>query len=87
MKASARLLPNELMTDEILFDADTPLGFRVRVTQPEWDIIATIKHPVLLGREFDVQQVLQDPDEVRRSFTIRLYLSFTEWNVLAGGFA
>ena len=60
-------LPNELMADEILFEADTPLGFRVRVTQPEWDLIATIKHPVLLGREYDVQKVLQDPDEIRRS--------------------
>ena len=55
------------MADEMLFEADTPLGFRVRVTQPEWNLIAIIKHPVLLGREYDVQQVLQDPDEIRRS--------------------
>ena len=60
-------MPSGLMTDEILFEADTPLGFRVRVTRPEWDLIVTIKHPALLGREYDVQKVLQDPDEARRS--------------------
>lgn len=57
------------MTDnsEILFEVETPLGFRVRVTVEYWQVIVTIKHPVMLGREADVQDVLQNPDEIRLS--------------------
>jgi len=54
------------MTDskEILFEVDTPLGFLVRVTAEYWNVIVTIKHPVMLGREADVQEVLRNPDEI-----------------------
>ncbi len=52
---------------EILFEAKTPLGFRVRVTKTYWEIIITIKHPVMAGREEDVKQVLEQPDEIRQS--------------------
>jgi len=52
---------------EILFEVETPLGFRVRVTVEYWQVIVTIKHPVMLGREVDVQDVLQNPDEIRLS--------------------
>jgi len=51
----------------ILFEVETPLGFRVRVTVDYWQLIVTIKHPVMLGREADVQDVLQNPDEIRLS--------------------
>lgn len=58
------------MADElILLDVPTRLGFRVRVTAGRWDLVASIKHPVMRGREGDVQRVLEDPDEVRRSRT------------------
>ena len=50
-----------------LFDVLTPIGFRVRVTPSYWDLIITVKHPIMAGREFDVQQALQQPDEIRRS--------------------
>ena len=59
------LLPDE----EILFSVETPLGFRVRTTVSYWTIITTIKHPVMLGREADVQATLRAPDEVRLSQT------------------
>jgi hypothetical protein len=36
---------------ELLFEVLTPLGFTVRVTRGRWSLIATIKHPVMLGRE------------------------------------
>src|SRR5436190_23286826 len=53
--------------DAILFEVKTPLGFRVRVTVEYWRLIVTIKHPAMAGRESDVQNVLQDPDEIRLS--------------------
>ena len=55
------------MTDELFFEVRTPLGFRVRVTLSYWELIVTIKHPAMYGREADVQNVLRNPDEIRRS--------------------
>ena len=50
-----------------LIQEDTPLGFRVYTTRSYWDIIVSLKHPVMSGREDDVPEVLRSPDEVRRS--------------------
>ncbi|MCG3164042.1 MAG: hypothetical protein JMDDDDMK_05514 [Acidobacteria bacterium] len=50
-----------------LFDVSTPLGFSARVTRSYWELIVTIKHPVMAGREEDVKQTLRNPDEVRQS--------------------
>jgi hypothetical protein len=55
------------LLDGLLFEVSTPLGFNVRVTCNYWDVIVTIKHPVMRGREADVQNTLRDPDEIRRS--------------------
>ena len=57
------------MSDEkdILFEAVTPLGFRVRVTKAYWELIVNIKHPVMAGREDDVKDTLENPDEIRQS--------------------
>ena len=57
------------MTDknELLFEIMTPLGFSVRVTHEYWEIIVTIKHPVMAGYEEDVKKTLADPDEIRQS--------------------
>jgi hypothetical protein len=52
---------------ELLFEASTPIGFTVRVSQPYWRVITTIKHPVMLDQEETVQNALTDPDEIRRS--------------------
>ena len=52
---------------EILFEVMTPLGFQVRVTKAYWELIVTIKHPVMAGREEDVKKVLAQPDEIRQS--------------------
>ena len=54
-------------TDELLFDALTPLGFRVRVTKKYWAFIVFAKHPVMEGCEQLVQMTLEAPDEVRLS--------------------
>ena len=45
----------------------TPLGFCVRTTESYWKIITEVKHPIMKGREADVQTTLSDPDEVRLS--------------------
>jgi hypothetical protein len=51
----------------ILFEASTPLGFRVRVTRSYWELITTIKHPVMAGQELMVQDTLKAPAQVRLS--------------------
>ena len=55
--------------DRLLFEVLTPLGFRVHVTVEYWEVIVTIKHPAMLGREVDVQEALRNPDEIRLSKT------------------
>ena len=40
---------------ESLFEADTPLGFRVRVNRTRWELIVSEKHPAMKGRELDVK--------------------------------
>jgi hypothetical protein len=52
---------------DLLFEVLTPLGFSVRVTHAYWELIVSIKHPVMAGREDDVRSALENPDEVRQS--------------------
>jgi hypothetical protein len=52
---------------DLLFEVVTPLGFSVRVTKTRWELIATIKHPAMKGRESSVRSALENPDEVRQS--------------------
>ena len=54
-------------TGEVLWEVTTPLGFRVRVTRPYWELIVTMKHPVMAGCDADVQAALASPDEIRQS--------------------
>jgi hypothetical protein len=50
-----------------LFQAQTPIGFTVRVTAEYWTIISTIKHPIMAGCEAEVKATLEAPDEIRRT--------------------
>jgi hypothetical protein len=54
-------------TDDAFFEVMTPLGFRVRVSRSHWKLIITVKHPVMAGRELDVKETLEKPDEIRLS--------------------
>lgn len=54
-------------TDDLLFEVLTPPGFRVRVTRSYWELIITVKHPVMSGRENDVKDTLENPSEIRQS--------------------
>ncbi len=58
-----------MVEPEILFEARTPLGFVVRITRARWELIVTVKHPVMAGRESSVKTALENPDEVRQSRT------------------
>ncbi len=49
---------------EAVISAETPLGFRVVVSQEDWDLIVA-KHPEMAARAGNV--ALGSPDEVRRS--------------------
>ena len=62
--------------DDVLIDVGTPLGSRVRVTRERWELIATVKHPVMAGREVGVKSALENPDEARQSRIDRHVLLF-----------
>jgi hypothetical protein len=55
------------MIDNVVFEVITPLGFLVHVTRAYWELIITIKHPVMAGRDAEVKETLSHPDEVRMS--------------------
>ena len=64
---------------EILFIVQTPLGFVVRVSKHYWELIVSVKHPVMAGHENDVKETLRNPDEVRLSKNdARVYLFYRE---------
>ena len=54
-------------SEELLFEAMTPLDFTVRVPTAYWDFIITIKHPVMAGCENDVKKTLENPEQIRVS--------------------
>ena len=54
-------------TEKFLFEVITPLDFTVRVTATYWDMIVTIKHPVMAGFETNVKETLTDPEQIRAS--------------------
>ena len=53
----------------ILFNVLTPLGFHVRVSHAYWQVIVSIKHPIMAGHEKEVKAALEHPEEIRRSKT------------------
>jgi hypothetical protein len=56
-----------MLDADVLFEVAAPLGFPVRVTRARWELITTIKHPVMVGRESNVRLALERPDENRQS--------------------
>lgn len=60
-------MADDLHLGKLQFEVLTPLGFRVRVTNAYWTLIVSIKHPVMAGREKDVQDTLESPGEIRQS--------------------
>ncbi len=60
-------MTGEPTTGDLCFEVLTPLGFTVRVTHSYWELITTIKHPVMRSRETEVKQTLETPDQIRQS--------------------
>ena len=60
-------MTEDVLAGDLLFEVLTPLGFRVRVTCAYWELIISVKHPVMAGREHDVQETLRNPHEIRLS--------------------
>jgi hypothetical protein len=58
---------NNLSMENLIFEVITPLGFSVRVTRAYWELIVSIKHPVMSGHETDVKETLANPNEIRVS--------------------
>jgi hypothetical protein len=72
-----QLMAKEPSPEILLFDVLTPLGFRVRVTRAHWELIVSIKHPAMAGREEEVKETLEHPEEIRLSRSDRdVYLFY-----------
>ena len=55
----------------------TPIGLIIRITEHSWDIISTIKHPIMKSHFQDVVSALVNPDEIRRSKSdLNVYLFY-----------
>ena len=50
-----------------LFEVVSKMGKKISTTKEYWDFIVTIKHPIMEGKEKEVQEALKEPDEVRKS--------------------
>lgn len=53
--------------EQILFEVVTNIGFRVQTTVNYWNLITTIKHPIMKGKLEDVKQTLSTPDIINLS--------------------
>ena len=52
------------MMPDYLFDAATPLGFRVHTTRDYWHYVSTVKHADMRDRLDAVIETLSNPHEV-----------------------
>jgi hypothetical protein len=52
---------------DLLFEVLTPLGFPVPVPRGRWNLLTTVKHPVMAGREDVVRATLESPEQIRQS--------------------
>jgi hypothetical protein len=75
------------MTDDILFDVPTPLGFSVRVTRRYWELIVTIKHPVMRGARWMCKRLCELLIKSGKVAVTGMYTSLTTWSVPGVGFA
>jgi hypothetical protein len=55
------------MSNNIIFNIPTPIGFTVRESRNHWELITTAKHPLMKDLEEEIKNTLQHPDEIRQS--------------------
>lgn len=78
---------NPFMSDDtILFVASTPLGFQVRVTRAYWEVIVTIKHPAMAGREEDVRKAWNSLMKSVKASRMKMCFYFTGLNEQSDGY-
>jgi hypothetical protein len=73
--------------DAILFVASTPLGFQVRVTGAYWEIIVTVKHPVMAGVRMMSKRRWKTRMKSVSASQIKMFICFTKQNLKKDGFA
>jgi len=56
-----------ITANDILFEVETPLRKKIRITNEYWEFIVTVKHPILKDKKEDIRETLYDPDFIRRS--------------------
>ncbi len=65
--------------DEVISETNTPLGFRVRITENQWNHISEVKHRYMKEKLPVVEFTLKEPDIVRQSKTDAfVFLFYTE---------
>jgi hypothetical protein len=77
---------NEQQTGDYLFEVPTPIGFRVHVSRSYWELIVTVKHPVMARRELEVKDALQDPVKFAKVGMTLLSICSTSRRAIGGGF-
>jgi len=58
---------SQITREEPYFEVVSILGKKIRTTVSYWEKVVTNKHPRMRGREKEVQEVLREATEVRRS--------------------
>jgi hypothetical protein len=53
--------------DDILFDIETLIGVKIRLTKEYLGIITTHKHPTMSDKLNEVKLTLEAPEQIRRS--------------------
>jgi len=56
-----------MSSNDIYFEAETPLKKKIRTTREYWEFIVKVKHPIMRGRKEDVVMTLKDPEFIRQS--------------------
>ncbi|MBI5789758.1 MAG: DUF4258 domain-containing protein [Candidatus Schekmanbacteria bacterium] len=68
------------MIYDVYFEVVSKLGFKIRTTKHQWDLITLVKHPIIYGLEREVMDCLRHPAEVRLSQeSNHVYLYYKRW--------
>lgn len=65
----------------ILFEKLTPLGVLINITDDYWKYIIEIKHRIMADKLEIVKQILENPDEIRKSrYANDIYLYYKKYD-------
>ena len=77
-----------MMADEkLLFEAITPLGFKALVRPRYWDMIVSIKHPVMKGRSQKFRRPWNTPMRFEEARATQMCIFSIVRSALGAGFA